>query len=148
MLGATAGILGMAGQDLRFFGQKPLAARWSTSISPTSRVAKNTSTGCVAVLPVDTRFDQAAQVERIMDLMNEAKVEDNQFATKWSVTTGHPSNGTSRPWVVCMSSIHLIPVPVVDHFSVGAFADSAHEYLLKQWLLTAKSETKARDLCG
>ncbi|OJT12443.1 Endoplasmic reticulum mannosyl-oligosaccharide 1,2-alpha-mannosidase [Trametes pubescens] len=65
------------------------------------------------------------RVERIMDLMIEANVEDNQFATKWSVTTGRPSN---------------------DHFSVGAFADSAHEYLLKQWLLTAKSETKARDL--
>ena len=37
---------------------------------------------------------------------------------------------------------------VIGHFSVGAFADSAHEYLLKQWLLTSKTETKARDLCS
>ena len=34
-----------------------------------------------------------------------------------------------------------------DQFSVGAFADSAHEYLLKQWLLSGRSETKAKDLC-
>jgi hypothetical protein len=32
-------------------------------------------------------------------------------------------------------------------FSVGAFADSAHEYLLKQWLPSGQSETKTRDLC-
>ncbi|KAI0630670.1 seven-hairpin glycosidase [Trametes polyzona] len=65
------------------------------------------------------------RVERIMDLMNEADVKDGRFATKWSVTTGRPTN---------------------HQFSVGAFADSAHEYLLKQWLLTAQSESKARDL--
>jgi len=34
-----------------------------------------------------------------------------------------------------------------DQFSVGAFADSAHEYLLKQWLLTGRSENKIKDLC-
>lgn len=32
-------------------------------------------------------------------------------------------------------------------FSVGAFADSAHEYLLKQWLLSSRVESKAKDLC-
>jgi mannosyl-oligosaccharide alpha-1,2-mannosidase len=36
---------------------------------------------------------------------------------------------------------------ISDHNSVGAFADSAYEYLLKQWLLTGNSEPKARDLC-
>lgn len=33
------------------------------------------------------------------------------------------------------------------HYSVGAYADSAHEYFLKQWLLTYQSEPKAKDLC-
>ncbi|KAI0352086.1 seven-hairpin glycosidase [Trametes cingulata] len=65
------------------------------------------------------------RVERIMDLMNDADVKDNQFATKWHVMTGKPTS---------------------SQFSVGAFADSAHEYLLKQWLLTGKSEPKARDM--
>ena len=31
--------------------------------------------------------------------------------------------------------------------SVGASADSAYEYMLKQWLLTGRTDTKARDLC-
>ena len=31
--------------------------------------------------------------------------------------------------------------------SVGAFADSAYEYMLKQWLLSGRTNTKARDLC-
>ncbi|KAI0773224.1 glycoside hydrolase [Trametes elegans] len=68
------------------------------------------------------RQEYFEKVEHIMDIMNEADVEDDQFATKWSVDTGKPTN---------------------NQFSVGAFADSAHEYLLKQWLMTAKSETKA-----
>jgi len=33
------------------------------------------------------------------------------------------------------------------HLSVGSRADSAYEYFLKQWLLTGRSETKARDQC-
>ncbi|CDO68395.1 Glycoside Hydrolase Family 47 protein [Trametes cinnabarina] len=65
------------------------------------------------------------KVERIMDLMNEADPKNHLFSTKWSVLTGQPIN---------------------SQFSVGAFADSAHEYLLKQWLMTGKSESKARDM--
>lgn len=64
-------------------------------------------------------------VERIMDIMQAAKVKDGMFPTKWKMLSGEPSN---------------------NQFSVGAFADSAHEYLLKQWLLTSRSETKAMNL--
>jgi hypothetical protein len=32
--------------------------------------------------------------------------------------------------------------------TVGAYADSGYEYMLKQWLLTGRTETKARDLCA
>jgi len=35
----------------------------------------------------------------------------------------------------------------LDSVSVGAFADSGYEYLLKQWLLSGRTDTKARDLC-
>lgn len=37
---------------------------------------------------------------------------------------------------------------VSEDYSVGAFGDSAYEYLLKQWLLTGKTEPKSRDLCN
>ncbi|RDX54010.1 seven-hairpin glycosidase [Lentinus brumalis] len=64
-------------------------------------------------------------VERIMELMYGADLDDDQFPTKWSARTGTPSN---------------------DQFSVGAFADSAHEYLLKQYLLSGMSEPKVLEL--
>ncbi|CAL1715499.1 unnamed protein product [Somion occarium] len=64
-------------------------------------------------------------VEKIMDIMRDANIEEGLFPTKWRLTTAIPYN---------------------SQFSVGAFADSAHEYLLKQWLLTSGSEAKAKDL--
>ncbi|KAI0793718.1 seven-hairpin glycosidase [Fomes fomentarius] len=65
------------------------------------------------------------KVERVMGLMYSADLKDDKFPTKWLVSTGKPSN---------------------DQFSVGAFADSAHEYLLKQYLLTGQTESKVVDL--
>ncbi|KAL1725794.1 glycoside hydrolase family 47 protein [Schizophyllum commune] len=65
------------------------------------------------------------KVEKIMDIMHKANVTDDLFSTQWDMKTAAPKSG---------------------YFSVGAFADSAHEYLLKQWLLTGQSEPKARDL--
>ena len=37
--------------------------------------------------------------------------------------------------------------PQGPKFSVGARADSAYEYLLKQWLMTGKTEQKFLDMC-
>ena len=37
--------------------------------------------------------------------------------------------------------------PRGDTFSVGARADSAYEYLLKQWLMTGKTEQNLLDMC-
>jgi len=33
------------------------------------------------------------------------------------------------------------------HLSVGAQADSAHEYLLKQYLMTAKTDKESLEMC-
>ncbi|KAF5355334.1 hypothetical protein D9758_006055 [Tetrapyrgos nigripes] len=68
------------------------------------------------------------KVEQIMNLMynsNSTAVQLGLFPTHWSRHTGMPSG---------------------EHFSVGAFSDSALEYLLKQWLLTGRSENKIKDL--
>ena len=50
-----------------------------------------------------------------------------------------------RRGTLILNSVGLTSLP--DQFSVGAFADSAHEYLLKQYLLTGQSEPKVLDLC-
>ncbi|TFK74956.1 seven-hairpin glycosidase [Pluteus cervinus] len=70
------------------------------------------------------------KTERPMQTMYEFNFNPNNtnqdlFSTNWDIDTGRPA-GT--------------------HFAVGAFADSAHEYLLKQWLLTGRSEPKALEL--
>ncbi|KAF7969462.1 hypothetical protein HWV62_27311 [Athelia sp. TMB] len=65
------------------------------------------------------------KVEHVMEIMYNASIPEGLFPTKWDLEKGIPSNA---------------------EFSVGAFADSAYEYLLKQWLMTGKSEPKSRDL--
>ncbi|KAF8889335.1 glycoside hydrolase [Infundibulicybe gibba] len=64
------------------------------------------------------------KTQYIMEKMYEANVT-GLFPTMWDKTLGTPLN---------------------THFSVGAFADSAHEYLLKQYLLSGKSDPKTKDL--
>ncbi|KAF8166576.1 glycoside hydrolase [Mycena galopus ATCC 62051] len=71
------------------------------------------------------RAEYFEKTERIMDIMYNASITDGQFPSQWDSTTAKPVN---------------------KHFSVGAYADSAHEYLLKQWLLTAQSEPKTKEL--
>jgi len=65
------------------------------------------------------------KVEHIMEIMYNTTVPNGLFPTKWDVELGTPTN---------------------KEYSVGAFADSAYEYLLKQWLMTGKTEPKSRDL--
>ncbi|KAF8717523.1 hypothetical protein AX14_012169 [Amanita brunnescens Koide BX004] len=65
------------------------------------------------------------KTETVMQYMYSANITGGLFPTMWNVQDGLPMN---------------------HHHSVGAYADSAHEYLLKQWLLTGQSEPKAKDL--
>ncbi|KAH8987771.1 glycoside hydrolase [Lactarius hatsudake] len=66
-------------------------------------------------------------VERIMDITYEANVTSTGelFPLSWSIKNG---------------------APVGRSVSIGAAGDSAYEYMLKQWLLTGRTDTKARDL--
>ncbi|KAF4602218.1 hypothetical protein EYR40_005422 [Pleurotus pulmonarius] len=63
------------------------------------------------------------RAENVMDKIYLANVTDGLFATQWD-----PSDAT----------------PLDTHFSVGASVDSGYEYLLKQYLLSAQSETRAK----
>ncbi|KAH9967560.1 glycoside hydrolase [Russula dissimulans] len=66
-------------------------------------------------------------VETVMEIMYETNLSSSKdlFPTKWSRETG---------------------LPISSSVSVGAFADSGYEYMLKQWLLSGRTDTKARDL--
>lgn len=71
------------------------------------------------------RTEYFVKTENIMKLMYKANFESGLFPTQWNVENGTPNSA---------------------HYSVGAYADSAHEYLLKQYLLTARSEPQALEL--
>ncbi|CCM04172.1 uncharacterized protein FIBRA_06334 [Fibroporia radiculosa] len=71
------------------------------------------------------RRDYFHNVDRLMDVIRDANVPGYKFPTIWDYNEGIPAN---------------------EQFSAGAFADSAYEYLLKQYLLTSKSESKVHDL--
>ncbi|KAF9244675.1 glycoside hydrolase [Melanogaster broomeanus] len=68
------------------------------------------------------RVDYYHRVERVMDIMDRAKISGGLFPTIWKMDEAKPAN---------------------KKYSVGAYADSAYEYLLKQYLLTSQSEPKA-----
>ncbi|KAG5644461.1 hypothetical protein DXG03_008361 [Asterophora parasitica] len=70
------------------------------------------------------RKEYFTAVNNVMDVIYATNAPDGLFALTWS-KEGRPRNG------------HL------EHFSVGASADSGYEYLLKQYLLT--EDTKALD---
>ncbi|KAA1469131.1 seven-hairpin glycosidase [Dentipellis sp. KUC8613] len=73
------------------------------------------------------RKDYYTKVENVMKRMYATNLTatDGLFPTMWNTKSGEP---------------------MPSQLSVGAFADSAYEYILKQWLLTGRTETKARDL--
>ncbi|KAH9973544.1 glycoside hydrolase [Lactifluus volemus] len=65
--------------------------------------------------------------EKVMEVMYAANLSLTRdlYPTGWSLTTG---------------------LPTTRKVSVGSFADSGYEYMLKQWLLTGRTDTKVRDL--
>ncbi|KAF7420774.1 hypothetical protein PC9H_011292 [Pleurotus ostreatus] len=73
---------------------------------------------------VTGRSEYYDKVENIMDKMYHANVSDGLFTTRWDAADASPMN---------------------NHFSVGASADSGYEYLLKQYLISGKTEPRAKD---
>lgn len=79
-----------------------------------------------------------------MDIMAKYPTTNGLYPTVWSVNGARPANRMFQINLVCA---RCNGSTLVDKFSVGAFADSGYEYMLKQYLLTAKSEPKVRDMC-
>lgn len=40
----------------------------------------------------------------------------------------------------------LVIFPLTDHVSVGGLGDSFYEYLIKSWLMSAKTDMEAKDM--
>ncbi|EJD35550.1 seven-hairpin glycosidase [Auricularia subglabra TFB-10046 SS5] len=71
------------------------------------------------------RKEYFRKVEHVMDLMAKGQQKNGLWHTEWSTDDGVQTN---------------------NHFSVAAEADSAYEYLLKQYLLSGKTEPRYLDM--
>jgi mannosyl-oligosaccharide alpha-1,2-mannosidase len=100
----------------------------------------------LAYLTGRTQYHTA--VEKIMDHIytTNFSLSRGLLPTMFSTKSGEPIARKSTSLAFWPLSTSLL-MTCVDMVSVGAFADSAYEYLLKQWLLSGRTDTKARDLC-
>ncbi|KAI6010684.1 glycoside hydrolase family 47 protein [Pisolithus orientalis] len=71
------------------------------------------------------RTDYFTRVDHVIDIMYKLSPTTDLYPTQWSIKQGKPANNV---------------------LSVGAAADSGYEYLLKQYLLTARSEPRVREM--
>ncbi|KAL5522912.1 hypothetical protein ACEPAF_1179 [Sanghuangporus sanghuang] len=63
--------------------------------------------------------------DKTWDWFERNQLPDGMWYTEWNITTGEMAD---------------------SHLTIGALADSAYEYLLKQYLLSNKTETRLRDM--
>ena len=72
------------------------------------------------------RLTCLAQADRVTDFLQQRVEKDGLWPLTFNLGTG---------------------LPISTMFSVGAWADSAYEYLLKQWLQTGRTESRYLDMC-
>ena len=68
----------------------------------------------------------AFQVDRVTEHMRQYEEHGGLYATTFELNGGRPFSNT---------------------YSVGAMADSAYEYFLKEWLLTGRTEQRYLEMC-
>ena len=78
---------------------------------------------CMVRLNHETRY---VQVDRVTDFLQDRVEHSGLYPLTFNLGTG---------------------IPTSTMFSVGAWADSAYEYLLKQWLQSGRSEPRYLDMC-
>jgi mannosyl-oligosaccharide alpha-1,2-mannosidase len=78
-----------------------------------------------------------------MDVFYKANVTDGLFHDEWSMEDGKPRG---RKFVPTNHTVFLkYQLSFLEHFTIGATADSGYEYLLKQWVQSG--DLKARQQC-
>ena len=93
------------------------------------------------------RHEYYDAVEKVMNIVYKTNVTSTEelFPSLWSRLDGSPVDRMSRTFPIKPGYLLMQYLGTV---SAGSYADSAYEYMLKQWLLTGRTDTKARDLCA
>lgn len=87
------------------------------------------------------------QSRDVMNTLSSAKLQytNGMFPVQWNITSGEPF---ACNWTVFLMIPCYAQASSADHLSVGAQADSAHEYLLKLYLLTNKTDQASLKMCA
>lgn len=69
------------------------------------------------------------------------------WKTDWTLDTGEMEGGGSNLEKRLSNALTRPPKPNVVQVSIGALGDSAYEYLLKQYLLSGRTEKRLLNMC-
>jgi hypothetical protein len=95
--------------------------------------------------PLGVGAETALQATLITNLFYAANLSESggMYPTGWNLNTSTPSDCELLAPIPAQTIEHTTPV----HLSVGATADSGHEYTLKQFLLTARTDKRNLEMC-
>ena len=77
----------------------------------------------------------------------EVNVDTGLWKTGWRVDSGEMYGGRNDLWKRLANALTRPPGPNPAQVSIGARGDSAYEYLLKQYLLSGRTENRLLNMC-
>ena len=97
------------------------------------------------MVPTRVAADTVLQATLITNLFYAADLSGSggMYPSQWNLDTGAPIDRESHAPMPAQTIEHTTLV----HLSVGANSDSAHEYTLKQFLLTARTDKHNLEMC-
>lgn len=89
-------------------------------------------------------YEAADRVTKTLLKADTSHLPHGLLPSMWNLETGQPSN---RTYVFIMLELHILTAFYAEQITIGALADSAYEYFLKQYLLTNQTEKESIELC-
>jgi len=96
---------------------------------------------------VPTAAEAGTNVDSTTDDKYEVEIDSGLWKTEWSSDKGGMEGGGSNLEKRLSNTLTRPPKPNVVQVSIGALGDSAYEYLLKQYLLSGRTEKRLLNMC-
>ena len=99
--------------------------------------------------PVAVKSESAIESEFATETndTSEGNVDTGLWKTRWDAGGGEMHGGGHDRWKRLSNGLTRPSEPNVVQVSIGALGDSAYEYLLKQYLLSGKTEIRLLNMC-
>lgn len=91
--------------------------------------------------------EAGSNVDSTTDDKYEVNIDTGLWKTDWSSDKGEMEGGGSNLEKRLSNTLTRPPKPNVVQVSIGALGDSAYEYLLKQYLLSGRTEKRLLNMC-